>query len=95
MARTLGSFGEFFSDMLGTHIKKGISERAHQGRHLGGVPFGYGSCYENGQLRCEAEHPGGVHPVPEEAKAVRHLFTRYASGSVTLSNLASWMNSQG
>ena len=41
VARTLGSFGEFFSDMLGTHIKKGVSERAIQGKHLGGIPFGY------------------------------------------------------
>ena len=28
VARTLGSFGEFFSDMLSTHVKKGIEERA-------------------------------------------------------------------
>ena len=55
VARTLGSFGEFFSDMLGTHIKKGISERAHQGRHLGGVPFGYGSCYDKGLLKCNVD----------------------------------------
>jgi DNA invertase Pin-like site-specific DNA recombinase len=41
VARTLGSFGEFFSDMLATHVKKGISERARQGLHLGGIPFGY------------------------------------------------------
>ena len=26
VARTLGSFGEFFSDMLSTHVKKGIKE---------------------------------------------------------------------
>ena len=32
----LASFAEYFSDSLGTHIKKGISERAHQGKHLGG-----------------------------------------------------------
>src|SRR5919106_1277547 len=37
VARTLGSFGEFFSDMLATHVKKGISERARQGVHPGGL----------------------------------------------------------
>ncbi|MFQ6029709.1 MAG: recombinase family protein, partial [Dehalococcoidia bacterium] len=44
VARTLGSFGEFFSDMLSTHVKKGIEERAREGLHLGGIPFGYESC---------------------------------------------------
>ncbi len=38
VARTLGSFGEFFSDMLATHVKKGINERALKGLHLGGFP---------------------------------------------------------
>ena len=95
VARTLGSFGKFFSDMLGTHVKKGISERAHQGLHLGSLPFGYLSCYVNGQLQCEQEHPGGVHMVPEEAEAVQELFRRYSSGEVTLSILALWLNSQG
>ena len=86
---------ELFSDNLGAHVRKGVSERARKGFHLGSLPFGYESCYEKGLLRCETEHPGGVHTVAGEAEAVRHLFTRYASGSVTLSNLASWMNSHG
>ena len=46
VARTVGSFSEFFSDMLGAHVKKGISERAHLGLHLGGIPFGYQPCWE-------------------------------------------------
>lgn len=95
VARTLGSFGEFFSDMLGTHVKKGISERAHQGRHLGAVPFGYQSCWENKQLVCEPEHPGGVHIDLREAEAVRELFRRYSSGLTTTTLLATWMNVQG
>ena len=72
VARTLGSFGEFFSDMLGTHIKKGVSERAIQGKHLGGIPFGYQSCWEGPkggrQLSCEPEHPAGLHPVEQETE---------------------------
>ena len=99
VARTLGSFGEFFSDILGTHIKKGIGERAHQGKHLGGIPFGYEPCWEgpkgNKQLRCDPEHSGGVHLKPEEADAVKELFRRYYSGATTLSQLASWLNSKG
>ena len=91
----LAGLAEFYSDSLGIHVKKGVDERAHKGYHLGSVPFGYLSCYVYGQLRCEQEHPGGVHLVPEEAQAVKDLFRKYASGTVTLSSLASWMNSQG
>ncbi len=91
----LAGFAEFFSDSLATHVKKGISERALQGRHLGGIPFGYQSCRENKLLVCEPEHPGGVHVDTEEAKSIRELFHRYASGATTLSQLAVWLNTQG
>ncbi len=99
VARTLGSFGEFFSDMLGTHIKKGVSERAIQGKHLGGIPFGYQSCWEGPkggrQLSCKPEHPAGLHPVEQETEAVRELFRHYSTGTTTLRQLATWLNSQG
>jgi site-specific DNA recombinase len=99
VARTLGSFGEFFSDMLATHVKKGISERARQGLHLGGIPFGYESCWiaEHGlrQRRCDPEHPGGVHVHAQEGPAVQELFKRYAAGTTTLSQLANWLNDEG
>ena len=67
----LGAFAEYYSGALATHVRKGISERAHQGRHLGAIPFGYESCYENGQLRCEQEHPGGLHVHLREGPAVQ------------------------
>ncbi|MFH1560875.1 MAG: recombinase family protein [Chloroflexota bacterium] len=44
---------------------------------------------------CEPEHPGGVHLIPEEAEAVRQLFRKYARGTTTTIQLASWMNEQG
>jgi len=95
----LAGFAEYFSDSLSTHIKKGLGERAHNGRHLGGIPFGYQSCWEGPkggrQLACESEHPGGVHLEPAEADAVREMFQRYASGTTTLSQLAGWMNQEG
>ena len=68
----LAGFAEYFSDSLSTHIKKGLGERAHKGRHLGGIPFGYHSCWEgpkgSRQLSCEPEHPGGVHLIELEPK---------------------------
>ena len=99
VARTLGSFGEFFSDMLATHVKKGISERARQGLHLGAVPFGYQTCWteEDGEKKriCNPPHPAGIHTHLEEGPAVQELFQRYSSGLTTLSQLATWLNTQG
>lgn len=63
----LGSFAEYFSGSLATHVRKGQSQRAAEGRHHGGIPFGYESCWitKDGQRqqRCDPEHPGGIHPV--------------------------------
>jgi site-specific DNA recombinase len=99
MTTMLAGFAEYFSNSLSTHIKKGVSERAIQGKHLGGIPFGYQSCWEGPkggrQLSCKPEHPGGLHPVEQETEAVRELFRRYATGTTTLSQLATWMNGQG
>ena len=99
LTQMLGSFAQFFSDMLGTHVSKGLDERANQGLHTGGIPFGYESCWvkEHGERRltCETEHPGGLHLVEGEAKAVRTLFRRYSTGTATLNSLAEWLNDQG
>jgi site-specific DNA recombinase len=96
----LGSFAEYFSGALATHVSKGLDQRAREGKHTGGIPFGYESCWTRGekgekQLRCNPEHPAGVHVHPVEGPAVTELFNKYASGSVTLSRLASWLNNKG
>ncbi|MCI0869695.1 MAG: recombinase family protein [Chloroflexi bacterium] len=94
----LGGIAEFFSGQLSVHTKKGIDERARQGRHLGSLPFGYQSCWthDNGEkiLHCQPEHPGGVHVHPKEGPAVSKLFTDYATGTTTLSTLATWLNDE-
>ena len=91
-AQILGSFAEYFSEALSNHVKKGVTERALQGRHLGSVPFGYLPCSTEG---CDPEHPGGVHVVPREADAVRELLRRYATGTTTCVLLAAWLNREG
>ena len=95
----LGAFAEYYSGTLASHVSKGIGQRAQQGLHLGAIPFGYQSCWEEvkgqRQLICEPEHPGGIHPDPEEGQAIQELFSRYSTGTGTLSQLASWLNSQG
>ena len=91
-AQILGSFAEYFSEALSNHVKKGVSERALQGRHLGSVPFGYRACSLEA---CDPEHPGGVHVIEGETAAVRALFRRYATGTTTCVRLAESMNREG
>ena len=95
----LGSFAQYYSDALATHVSKGLDQRAREGLHTGAIPFGYGPCWvgEKGQRQqqCDPEHPGAVHILPEEGSAVAELFKRYATGMTTLAELAGWLNAQG
>lgn len=99
VGQSLGSVAEFFSRMLARHVEKGVQERVHKGLHLGSIPFGYASCWEERdgekRRRCNPEHAGGIHPVAGETEAVQHLFATYMSGRTTLARLAAWMNAQG
>ena len=38
MTQLLGSFAQFFSNMLGTHVSKGLDQRATEGLHREGSP---------------------------------------------------------
>ena len=94
----LGSFAQYYSDALATHVSKGLDQRAREGLHTGAIPFGYQSCWKEGNgervLICKPEHPGGVHVHLQEGEAVTEMFQQYATGTTTLSALASWMNGQ-
>ena len=95
-AQILGSFAEYFSESLAGHIRKGQDQRASEGRHAGGIPFGYASCKdEQKRPLCEPEHPGGVHLIPIESDVVRELFQKYAAGTTTTVKLAAWLNGHG
>ena len=96
----LGAFAQYYSEALGNHVRKGLEQRALEGKHTGGIPFGYECCWVNTdkgekQLRCQPEHPGGIHVIEKEGKVVTEMFKRYASGATTLSRLAGWLNGQG
>jgi site-specific DNA recombinase len=95
-----GTMAEFSSRTLGKHTVKALDQRAHEGKHAGGIPFGYQFCWadaEKGERRkqCDPEHPGGVHVDPKEGPMVTVLFRRSASGMTTLSQLASRPNGEG
>ncbi|MPL61614.1 hypothetical protein SDC9_07191 [bioreactor metagenome] len=96
----LGAFAQYFSEALSTHVRKGLDQRAYEGKHNGSIPFGYESCWETNEKgekkqRCEPEHQSGTHIHPKEGQAAEGLFRRYSSGTTTLSQLAVWLNEQG
>ena len=95
----LGAFAEYFSGALAAHVSKGLDQRAFEGKHTGGIPFGYESCWieENGERkrRCNPEHAGSVHVIEKEGAIVAELFQRYSSGTTTLSQLAVIVNDKG
>jgi site-specific DNA recombinase len=96
----LGAFAQYYSEALGNHVRKSMEQRAIEGKHTGGIPFGYKSCWEYGDKnektqRCNPEHLGGVHVLQPEGKAATELFLSYAKGTTTLSQLAFWLNKQG
>ncbi len=99
LMQMVSSFAQYFSDSLGTHVSKGLSQRAIEGRHTGPLPFGYESCWveDDGERkrRCDPEHPGGVHLHDNESDAVVELFERYVTGMTTLAELAAWLNETG
>ena len=56
MLTMIGGVAEFFSDQLGVRVKKGLHQRAREGRQNGDVPFGYLRCREG--LGCPPDgHP--------------------------------------
>jgi site-specific DNA recombinase len=71
-AHMLGGIAQFYSESLGKHVSKSLSQRAFEGKHTGGIPFGYDSCWieENRERkrRGNPEHPDGIHPLPADVK---------------------------
>jgi site-specific DNA recombinase len=99
-ANMLGGISQYYSESLGKHVIKGLDQRAFEGKHNGGIPFGYESCWKKGEkgekyCQCGKEHPGGVHIHQKEGLAVKELFQRYATGITTLAQLAAWLNESG
>ena len=57
MTQLLGSFAQFFSNMLGTHVSKGLDERANEGRHTGGNPVRIRILLDEPGWRAQAQMP--------------------------------------
>ncbi len=83
MLNQMGSYNEFFSDLLGIHVSKAFRLMAESGLTVGPVPFGYERQQEKGlPLR-----------VDREAEAVKEGFQRRNEGQ-SYSEIATWLNAQ-
>jgi site-specific DNA recombinase len=79
------SVAKFYLGNLREEVKKGLSEKAAQGGYNGRAPLGYVNDRESRRI------------VPDERRAplVRHAFERYASGLVSLKDLANELHALG
>ena len=87
----IGAFAQYFSDSLAKHTSKGLKERAFNGLPNGDIPFGY----RRGDLGKTSGERRQIYVVPEEVKAITHIFQMYASGGNSLASVASWLNEKG
>jgi len=79
------SVAKFYLGNLREEVKKGLQEKASQGGWNGRAPLGY--------LNDREAHR--IVPDPRRAPLVRHAFERYASGLVSLSDLANELHALG
>jgi site-specific DNA recombinase len=79
------SVAKFYLGNLGEEVKKGTAEKVAQGGWPNGAPIGY----------LNDRTTRTIVPDPVRAPLVRHAFERYASGIVSLRDLANELHSMG
>ena len=80
----LAVFADWYVQNLAREVRKAKVARVLKGYHNNQLPFGY------------RRGAGGVgEPDPEEARAVREAYERYATGNYTDREIAEWLNEQG
>ena len=83
MLNQMGSYNEFFSELLGIHVSKSFRVIAESGLTVGPVPFGY--------QRQEKGLPPLI--VENEAAVIKEVFQRRADGQ-SYGSIAIWLNDQ-
>ncbi len=89
----LGAFAQYFSEALSGDTKKGMRERAMQGRFNGEPPFGY-ECCDATCIGVDQNHTG-CHIDSFAGPQMVETFERYAGGSHSLRTLGDVLNSRG
>lgn len=81
----LEAMAEYYSLNLSDEVKKGMTEKAQRGEFQTKAPFGYDNDVANKRL---VENP-------REAQVVRLIFERFASGEMTMRQIAMRLNDLG
>jgi len=84
MLNQMGAYNEFFSGLLGIHVRKAFHFMAETGLTVGPVPFGYNRQEDKKLPPLKVE---------KEAEAVIEIFQRRADGQSN-GEIATWVNSQ-
>lgn len=75
-----------YIDNLSEEVKKGMREKAEQGRYPGGnIPYGY----------LLDKNTGDIKPDPQRAHHIKAIFELYAANKMSLRALVSWARSSG
>lgn len=85
--RIIEWFDEFYSIRLSQEVKRTMSVKAGRGEFQSSPPFGYRARQEQGRKTI-------LEPVPEEARIVNEIFSRFLAGEGAYS-IARWINSLG
>jgi len=84
MLNQMGSYNEFFSELLGIHVSKSFRFMAESGLTVGPIPFGY-QRQEKGMPPSKLE---------KEAEAVKEVFLRRSEGQ-SYGEIAAWLKIHG
>ncbi len=76
-----------YIDNLSEEVKKGMRQKAQEGHWPNPAPLGYRNRREAGK--------SFIVPDPEKAPLIRQLFQRYATGQVSIKDLAAWCKEAG
>ena len=85
--RIIEWFDEFYSIRLSQEVKRTMSVKAGRGEFQSSPSFGYRARQEPGKKTM-------LEPVPEEARIVGEIYSRFLAGEGTYS-IARWINMQG
>ncbi len=83
----LAALNQYYVDILKMHVAKSKRQRARQGLYNASItPYGY-------RHAGDADTPPII--APEEARVVREMFERHATGKSSYQEIADWLNDAG
>jgi DNA invertase Pin-like site-specific DNA recombinase len=85
MLNQMGSYNQYFSELLKLHVRKAFRYMAETGIGVGAVPFGYKRQHEKKLPPLKVEH---------EVAAVKEIFNMRTEGH-SYGEVAAWLNHQG